>query len=368
MRGYILLLSVSWYVHYVTSEGLNTGSSGGILTSIMNMLGLNYNSFSTKKMTNNTMDVDSEVQQLASISPQVDEGIVLSEESIGRQIPQDNMASLIEILENTPNDIIANRALGSLLLQKNNPALAERFLLNAAVLSEWTDLIAMLNLAQVESLLGKIDLAERAAMKGLELSKDSSPAFVASFSYVLGVICEEKKDYMSASDWYLASVLVEPNNIDTWLLASTLNFPTEAVNLQMAENILLEAYSRHPNNAVILHSLGTVMQRTSRNDKAITLLEASLTIDDKNNNALSALAFAYYAEGLLEKSYSTYQECYKRSPGDITVLLNFAGLLFEQQKFDECEFALKLALEMNPQLEPALHLLTTLNVAKASAH
>jgi uncharacterized protein HemY len=157
------------------------------------------------------------------------------------------------------------------------PNLAEGFLFTAVKQSEWQDLVSVNNLAECLRVKGdmiSIDLAEKTALKGVSVDKTKDPTGL--LTYTLANIYLSKQTYKLASDWFLATAFKQKTRLDTWLTASTLQFPVEYQDYKMAENTLLEGLTFLPNNPSILYYLGVMMYNTKRYVEKVTFLERSI--------------------------------------------------------------------------------------------
>jgi tetratricopeptide (TPR) repeat protein len=196
----------------------------------------------------------------------------------------------LSILEIDPVNVQANSLLGAVFLVMKEPNLAEGFLFTAVKQSEWQDLVSVNNLAECLRVKGDIDLAEKTALKGVSVDKTKDPTGL--LTYTLANIYLSKQNYKLASDWFLAAAFKQKTRLDTWLTASTLQFPVEYQDYKMAENTLLEGLTFLPNNPSILYYLGVMMYNTKRYVESVTFLERSLSIDPNSKDAAQVLQLA----------------------------------------------------------------------------
>jgi hypothetical protein len=75
----------------------------------------------------------------------------------------------------------------------------------------------------------------KVAQKGISQFGQADPS--GMFSFTLGSIFLSQANYSLAADWYLSSALIQKTNIDIWLKASTLQFPSEGEDLTFAQNV-----------------------------------------------------------------------------------------------------------------------------------
>lgn len=175
---------------------------------------------------------------------------------------------------------------------------------------------------------GDLDQAEETAKKGLEMLSSIGLGDVNGiFGYTLGTIYYERGDYAIASDWFLSSALNQPDKLEVWMKASTLTFPVDARNDARAEEVLVQAIPRFPENLFIQYQLGLVMQRTNRVETAIMLFEHTLTKNPDMPDVHAALARAYHSNGLFQQALTNYEIADKRSHRDVAMLVDYARLL-----------------------------------------
>jgi tetratricopeptide (TPR) repeat protein len=258
-----------------------------------------------------------------------EESQVLIEEGnllIGKGDYNSAVNKFITLLDSNPFDIAINVAVGLLFLNPlQRSDLAENFLYTAVRLSNWTDINAISNLATCLRLNNDTELGEKVALKGLDNLKGKDES--GTISNALGFIKADMKDYVTASDWFLASALLQPQNIAYWLRASTMLFPPEGRDLKFAENVLLQGIESNPNNAQLLYQLGVVTHTTNDIENAIPLYEAALTIDPSLEKVKSTLATAYHAIRRFEDAELLYQQAIIHEPSNVILLANYALLL-----------------------------------------
>lgn len=342
-----ILLAKSFSFSHANTENSGVGAIWSNFLSLVGTL------TAGKQVKDKSHVVEVNVQQLPETPEQSKDTLTMSD-----------MLSVLEILETDPDNLDANRKMGAYLMEK--PDLAEKFLIHAAVLSDWKDMPTMINLAECQRMLANLEAAESVAFKGLAASKDTDDNnSTASFTFLLGAIALDKKNYTDASEWYLAAAILQPWNVFAWLKASTLQFPLSQVNIVFAENVLIEAYKHLPEEPAVLYYLGLVLQKTDRPEQAIPFLETSLSLDASNTDALSALALSYHTLDH-EAAYNTYAEYIRRVPSNPNMLTNFAHYLFDKERYDECSVLVREALKINPELKAAQSLRMQLNQFYAS--
>jgi tetratricopeptide (TPR) repeat protein len=239
---------------------------------------------------------------------------------------------LLDILEKAPFLGNANALVGASLLALGKNQYAEGFLYIAIQLSDWSDAIAIGNLAESFIQANDIDLAEKVSYQGLSHFKNINETDTTGFlAYSLGNINKVKLNYQSAADWYLTSALNNPENIQAWLLASTTMFPHSNWDYKFAENVLYQALQYHRTNPDIVFKLGYVLHTSNppKVNEAITLYEEALNLKNDHGDAMKSLATAYHSIGRYMDAIQLYDKAMEYNDQDVTMLSNYAILLLQ---------------------------------------
>lgn len=138
------------------------------------------------------------------------------------------------------------------------------FLFTALKASDFTNIGAANNLAESLRLNGDLQLA----VKLLEhtMTRTNQSDLSGLLEHALGGIHEESRDFTQAGKWYLTAALLQPQNAQYWLSASTLSFQAGdgegegggggEVDWQVAENVLARGLSEIPLQPDLLFHLG----------------------------------------------------------------------------------------------------------------
>lgn len=268
----------------------------------------------------------------------VDYDLIGNEMEIAKQLINDKqyyeaVNKLLDILEVAPFLGSANSLVGASLLALGMHENAEGFLYVAVQLSEWSDAIAIGNLAQALLKSNDIDLAEKILYQGITTLKNNKETDTSGFlAYSLGNINKMKLNYQVAADWYLSSALNNPSNVQYWLEASTTTFPFENWDYKFAENVLLQALENHRNNVDILFKMAYILHTgtPSRVKEAITFYEEVLTLQHDHPDALKSLATAYHSLGRFNDAVKLYEKALSHhNDQDYIMLSNYATLLLQ---------------------------------------
>lgn len=253
---------------------------------------------------------------------------------------------LIDILAEYKDDQVTNALTGALLLSYQQYDMAEDVLYHAVRLSNWTDVNAAVNLGTTLRLRGDSDLALKVTTKAYVIGTNSTdPTGVLSLQ--LGDLYYNTSQYIKAREWYLSAAIKMNNSDDVWLKASTLLFPDEHKDLKIAENVLLEGVSRNRNSSELIFYLGYVMYSTDRSDAAITFFQQAVRLNNKNLEALSALAIAFHTKKDYNTAFQYYNAYVKINSKNAPVLANFAVLLSDMNRIADAEQVLSLAYDLD---------------------
>ena len=255
---------------------------------------------------------------------------------------------LLDVLEQAPFIQSANQLVGASLLALGLNQQAEGFLYVAVQISDWSDTIAISNLAEALIQSNDIDLAEKISYQGLTTLKNNNEADTTGLlSYSLGNINRIKQNHQSAADWYLSSASNNPNNVQAWLFASTTLFPYSSWDVKFAENVLVQALEYHSKNPDIVFKLGYILHtgNPSKVAEAITFYEEALTLKHDHNDALKSLATAYHSIGRLSEALRLYEKVLHHDDQDVTILSNYAILLSQSDNVNLKQRGRQLALK-----------------------
>ena len=253
---------------------------------------------------------------------------------------------LIEVLGQYPSHVEANAIIGACLMADSSPDLAEGFLYTAVRLSNWTDIISVGNLVECLRLNDDSDLAIQVAMRGLSSFENSiDPS--GMIGYILGNIYAAKLDFRNASDWYLASALQQKSNIEAWLKASTVLFPS--VDFQFAENVLIEGIRYNPGSDRLLFEMGLVLHQTTRVLEAIPFYLEAVRINPELQDALPTLATALHAVGRFDEALEAYRKADTLNRNNVVMLANYAILLKSMGHAQQSAELIARAKVLDPQ-------------------
>lgn len=233
---------------------------------------------------------------------------------------------LLPIFKSRPDHTEANALVGAVLLSIHRFELAEQFLYSAVNSSNWKNSGAVANLAQVFMQTDSIPLAVQTLRKGLEAVNNNDET--GALSLCFGDVTYAAGNYSEAADWYLLAALKRPTNIDIWVKASTVRYPTTGRNLKLAENVLVQALAMNRESSDLLFNLGLAMHGSGRLSEAITFYQEAQRTNPANHEITAALATALHASGQFSQALAQYVAAETAEPSTSPVFLaNYALLL-----------------------------------------
>jgi hypothetical protein len=138
-------------------------------------------------------------------SAEVDERVKQAQEMIAAKRVDEAMDVLLGVLERVPEDkdgFLPNLLLGTALLtEKKLAGAATGFLYEAVHLSNWTDTVSIANLVAALQLENDTQLAERVAMRGLDIGKAQKvPGSVFVLGQSVAKLYESKGELIDARE------------------------------------------------------------------------------------------------------------------------------------------------------------------------
>jgi tetratricopeptide (TPR) repeat protein len=239
---------------------------------------------------------------------------------------ESSIESLIAVVEADEENFEGNRLLGAVLLSLNQSKIAEGFLYNAVRISKWKDLHSIANLAESLRVNGDPILSEKVALKGLNATSAHDDGILA---FTLGAIYQDLGNYVRSSEWYQVSAIRQVNNIEAWLRASTMKFPSQFQNFSTAEFVLYKANQANPDNVELIYNLALALHMENRPAEAIKLYNVVRDLDpqEKVADVKGALATALHSVGNVNEAFRFYQLAINANQNSEVLLSNFAILL-----------------------------------------
>ena len=279
-------------------------------------------------------------------SSEVRERVELARELLSTNSVDDAIDVLLTVLERSPGDddsVQPNFILGTAFLTVlNDPHSAVGFLYNAVSLQKWSDPVSIANLCAALSLEGDDALAERVALRGIDVGK-ASPNTTHILGQSVARLMEKRGDFKGAADWYLSAALSDPGRgVEPWLKASTLKFPEKGQDLEIGESVLLRAFPHHPNSIEVLYLLAQVLHRRERVKESVPIYRRAISLAQSDSDtsparqklvsdALGMYATALHATGKLTEALDAYEKAVNSAGRPNVVLLaNYAMCLCDK--------------------------------------
>jgi tetratricopeptide (TPR) repeat protein len=212
---------------------------------------------------------------------------------VGRM--EDSIDVLLPIFKSNPDHIETNALTGAILLSMQQFDLAEQFLYSAVSTSQWKHAGAVSNLAQLFLKTGATDLAAKTLSRGLAATENKDET--GALSLCFGDVAYSQQQYAQAAEWYLSAAVKRPTNVDIWVKASTVRYPTSGRNLKLAENVLMQGLASNRNSAELLFCLGLSLHGRQQLPEAITFYEQALRTVDGASSSSSATGSSGAAAG-----------------------------------------------------------------------
>ena len=251
-------------------------------------------------------------------------------------------------LVNRKEHQLAFAMIGASLMALNRPKLAEGFLYQAVIMSNFTDITSMGNLVEVLRLAEKenvnqdeetVRLAEKFGLYCMNSLKQANVTDnTGLIAYSLGSMYIDGEEYSKAADYFLISALQNPVNVNAWIRASTMKFSQENIDLVFAENVLVKAldYPENKESPDLYYELGSALLQGGRASEAIVLFETAASYVDHPKITI-ALATAYHTNGGLSEAFTNYEKVMPYidervrdnsvDGNDILTITNFAKLM-----------------------------------------
>jgi tetratricopeptide (TPR) repeat protein len=162
----------------------------------------------------------------------------------------------------------------------------------------------------------------------------------------LGDMLYEEKNSDGALAAYKAALAADP---------AVKGFYKRYVELVTAKGVIDEtikalkgAIAAGEADAPMYYALGSVYQKSANYPKAIEMYQKVLTLDPRNTDALSVLAYCQAKAGNLKEATISYEQVVAMNPQDIKEYKALADLYVRQNKNDQAMTMYKKCLEKNP--------------------
>ncbi|MCX7068386.1 MAG: tetratricopeptide repeat protein [Methylococcales bacterium] len=142
-----------------------------------------------------------------------------------------------------------------------------------------------------------------------------------------------------------------PANADKFQQALSLH---QQGQLEQAEVLYQEILHTEPQHVDVLHFLGVLKNQKGQPQRAVELIQQSLTINTNNSAAYSNLGAVFQALNRFDDALICYDKVLELSPDSVDALLNQANLLQTLNRPDEALIGYNMALTIKPDFIDAL--------------
>ncbi len=216
----------------------------------------------------------------------------------------------------------------------------ESYLLYLQILRRAPDsLSARLGLAQISLLQGKLNDAEREALRALELSPEEGQA-----GRVLALVAKRRGRYPEAAEYYRMFLATEPENwparLDRGLILATRLGRDREAELEL-ERVVREKPDQDLAHAV----LGEIRLRRGETAAADASAERALEINPDNYGALNLRGRILLAAGEPSAAEPLFRKALGVEPDGAPALYGLGMVLFHRGEYREAESYFRRALE-----------------------
>ncbi|MFC1616962.1 tetratricopeptide repeat protein [Candidatus Margulisiibacteriota bacterium] len=120
-------------------------------------------------------------------------------------------------------------------------------------------------------------------------------------------------------------------------------------NLKGARSLLQQAHKMDPQNANILHNLGTVLNKMGLFQEALKFLGKALKLEPHNLVTINNLGFAYFNLKMYKKAILFFRQAAHIDPLNYTFLRHLGFSFFHEMLYEEALRYLKKALKIRPE-------------------
>jgi len=119
-------------------------------------------------------------------------------------------------------------------------------------------------------------------------------------------------------------------------------------HLQQAELIYQQILQVNPENAEVLHLLGTIAHQVEKYDLAINLINEAIEIDSNQSSFFNNLGLTLQKQGRFEEAVQAYKQTIDLNSESSECYYNLGITLNDQGKLEEAIQAYQRAIEINP--------------------
>src|SRR5205809_173830 len=164
---------------------------------------------------------------------------------------------------------------------------------------------------------------------------------------LFGILCAQRGDPASASEWLGKAIAIDPQNA-----AYRLNFGKALLQLRRPRDACA-ALELEPRSAAVLSNLGLVSRAQGRALEAVEFYRAALTSGAREPTILANLGNALIDLSRYEEAVACFREATAIAPEDADAYYNWGAAYLRAERFQEAAGKFSDALARNPQLAEA---------------
>jgi tetratricopeptide (TPR) repeat protein len=246
---------------------------------------------------------------------------------------------LLRVIADAPSFAKPHEDLGVLLLQKEQPEQAARYLEKATRLDPKLEL-AWFSLAKAYVKLGRGSDADAAFEKSFDLSPERK---------MMAHAAEHQRENRleEAEHLYRRVLRHNPNNVDALRLLAMLSL--KAQREAEAESLLLRALEIEPDYLVAWLDLGKLRNDLDRHAEALECFERVLAVEPNNIQALYLRAQSLAPAGFTEEAIAVYRQCLALRADHIGALLGMGHALKTVGQYQEAVDSYNACIRHRPE-------------------
>jgi protein O-GlcNAc transferase len=251
-------------------------------------------------------------------------------------------------LTHNPSDTEANTHLGLLYAQHREHTLAKKYLKQAVIHGNWSNVTVLTNYALQLSHISHEEA--EAAVTLLELALNIFHPQNPNILYMIGLISLKEGNMLRCHKYYsevVASVPPPPPEMFIMIISS---FNDMELNVE-GTFYITEAVKQYPEHARLLFVCGVSFHLQSRYDLALEFYQMSGKYDPSYDVLYVNIASVYQMLGRLKEAKSFYEHVYMRLQDDSGFLNNYGSLLLAMNEYEMGEKLLLQSIEADPEQE-----------------
>jgi Flp pilus assembly protein TadD len=213
----------------------------------------------------------------------------------------------------------------------------------------WFTIVFFAGCAQIKSAFSsdKTQAMKDEQEKKLDAQKAKTPEITATTYYTTGLLLEQQGDYNGAIEKFIRAIDADPHSTSAYNHLGLCYMRLR--NFDLAEDAFKQALLQGPNLAYLHNNLGFTYLLQNKFTSAEAELKNALAIDPNFQRAHTNLAVALAKQGKAEEALTHFLMASPRPDANY----NLAMVLHSQGKFQQAEKYYNLALQLDPNFQPA---------------